>query len=134
MQTKITSSQGPYSLTLDIPGLPKMMNPSGAKSTHWRVVKKERDFWKYHVAYAALGHRPHAPLKKALLKLTRFSSVCPDPDNLVSGFKAVIDGLVTGRVLENDRWDNIGMPTYDWVKAPQKSGAIRIEVWDMQPV
>jgi hypothetical protein len=117
-----------YHFVLVLKGLPKMTNPSGARSTHWRVVKAERDHWKNLVACHGLSHRPLRPLKKAVLCLTRLSSVRPDSDGLVSSFKAVIDGLVLGRVLVNDGWDNIGMPDYRWEKATPGQGGIRIEL------
>lgn len=72
--------------------------------------------------------KPATPLERARLVLTRFSSVAPDPDGLVSGFKHVIDGLVQCGVLSNDRYDNIGMPDYRWQKVPPKAGRIRVEV------
>lgn len=117
-----------YHLVLILKGLPKMTNPSGARSTHWRVVKAERDHWKNLVACHGLSQRPLRPLKRATLRLTRLSSVRPDSDGLVSSFKAVIDGLVLGRVLVDDRYDNIGMPDYRWEKAAPGQGGIRIEL------
>lgn len=72
--------------------------------------------------------KPKWPLKKAKLTLIRYSSVCPDSDGLVSGFKHIIDGLVIGRVLVNDKFENIGMPTYLWEKAAPRGGRIRVIV------
>ena len=68
------------------------------------------------------------PLSRAKLTLTRYSSVCPDPDGLVSSFKSVLDGLVECGVLENDRFTNIGMPTYAWEKAPKNEGKAKVIV------
>jgi len=122
----------PYHLSLTLEGLPRMQNPSGRKS-HWRVIKQERDHWKRYLSLLIHDHkcvRPHAPLKKARLRLTRFSSLCPDPDGLVSGFKAIVDGLVFAGILENDRMENIGMPDYRWEKAPRGQGRVKIEVWE----
>lgn len=117
-----------YSLEFKLDGLPKMTNPSGARSTHWRVIKKERDNWKSLVVEAASGKKPPEPLKKARLTLIRHSSVSPDPDGLVSGFKAIIDGLVEAGVLENDRFENIGMPQYLWSKVQPRKGYIEVRV------
>lgn len=129
-----TVSRDPYRLVLELPGLPRMTNPSGAKSTHWRVVKAERDQWKGIVhSIAKAAGLPRAPCKTARLHLTRYSSVSPDPDGLVSGFKAIVDGLVEAGVLANDRFENIGMPTYDWQKVKPKQGRIRVVVEECEP-
>jgi hypothetical protein len=104
-----------------------MTNPSG-KSGHWRVRYEEAKKWKADVAAITMGKRPPKPLKRARLILTRFSSRSPDPDGCVSGFKAIIDGLVQCGILENDRYENIGMPHYLWKKCPKEQGRIRVEV------
>lgn len=117
-----------YSLEFELLGLPRMTNSSGRKSTHWRVLKKESDAWKLRVHQRVKHMRPLVPLKRAKLTLTRCSSVSPDSDGLVSGFKHVIDGLVIAGVLENDKFVNIGMPTYLWRKVPAGKGMIRVVV------
>lgn len=118
----------PYRLEFEIVGLPRMTNKSG-KSGHWRVLHSEATLWKQLTGWAVRKHsRPPTPLKHARLTLTRHSSAAPDSDGLVSGFKHVIDGLVEAGVLENDRWINIGMPTYRWSKAPMKAGKITVVV------
>lgn len=105
-----------------------MTNASGRKSTHWRVLKKESDEWKRRVILIMKPCLPNAPLKRAKLTLTRCSSVSPDYDGLVSGFKHVIDGLVIAGVLENDKYENIGVPTYLYRKVPAGKGMIRVVV------
>ena len=117
-----------YRLEFELAGLPKMTNPSGSRSTHWRVVKKERDEWIYRVFLATLGKRPDIPLPTAKLTLIRYSSVSPDPDGLVSGFKAIVDGLVKAGILDNDRFKNIGMPNYTWEKAGRGEGKVKVIV------
>jgi hypothetical protein len=120
--------KSPYSLELVIPGLPRMTNPSG-RQTHWRAIHKEAQTWKTIVgSLAKAAGLPTAPLQTARLTLTRNSSVEPDPDGLVSGFKHAIDGLVRIGVLANDRYSNIGMPNYAWQKAPPNKGFITITV------
>lgn len=121
----------PPDLVIDIPGLPRMMNPSGVKSTHWTYVKRERDRWKRDVASICFAewHRP--PLRKARVRFTRFSLIRPDFDGLVSGFKSLQDALVLGRVIIDDGWEVIGNPEYHWEKAPKGMGRIRIEVWEV---
>jgi len=104
-----------------------MTNPSGRKM-HWAVLAKENRHWKAMVNLMVCGHRPKAPLKRARLTLTRFSSVSPDSDGLVSGFKRIIDGLVASGVLENDRYENIGMPQYLWQKEAPGRGRVHIKI------
>ncbi len=118
-----------YRLEFEIIALPKMTNPSGARSTHWRVVKAEKDSWKAMVQATLKRHTmPATPLSKAKLTLTRFSSVSPDPDGLVSGFKTIVDSLVIGGVLQNDKFTNIGMPDYRWEKVKPGAGKVRVIV------
>lgn len=111
----------------ELDGLPHMTNASGRNSTHWRAKKAQADLWKRAVCFT-VGATLVTPMKRAKLILTRFSSVSPDPDGLVSGFKHVIDGLVLAGVLENDKVENIGMPDYRWMKWPKGKGKIRVVV------
>lgn len=104
-----------------------MTNPSG-RSTHWRLKHAEAKHWKKEVAIAVACKQPPAPLERARLTLVRYSSVSPDPDGLVSGFKHVIDGLRDAGVIANDRWENIGMPNYLWEKCAPKAGRIMVIV------
>src|SRR4051812_26626759 len=122
-----------YSLHFSLPGLPRMTNHGSGKSTHWRTVQRDAKLWKSAVALIVGAKRPPAPLQKARLTLTRHSSVSPDPDGLVSGFKRVIDGLVESGVLANDRYENIGMPDYRWVKAKVRQGKIEVRVDEVKP-
>lgn len=117
-----------YRLEFELPGLPRMINASG-HSKHWAVRHHEAKKWINAVGIAVNARgRPRAPLVRARLILTRYSSVAPDPDGLVSGFKHVIDGLVEAGVLTNDRFTTIAMPTYHWIKAPAKQGMVRVVV------
>jgi hypothetical protein len=105
-----------------------MTNGTGGSRNPW-VLHRLAQEWKGRAIVAAKAEGvPQAPLKHARLVLTRYSSVSPDPDGLVSGFKAIVDGLVAAGVLENDRFDNIGMPDYRWEKVPQRAGKVRVEV------
>ena len=116
-----------YRLSFEMMTLPQMTNRRG--SSHWRRIHSERLLVKSWVANILKTHQmPKAPLSHAKLTLTRYSSVSPDPDGLVSGFKSVIDALVECGVLENDRFTNIGMPDFRWEKAPRGKGKITVEV------
>lgn len=118
-----------YKLEFELQGLPRMTNASG-RSKHWALLAKEADKWKKAVVCECIFKRQlHSPaLYKAKLTLTRYSSVSPDPDGLVSSFKHVIDGLVLGGVIVNDRFENISMPDYRWVKCKPKEGKIHVVV------
>jgi Holliday junction resolvase RusA-like endonuclease len=88
--------------------------------------------WKRKVWAAVWPLRPPEPLKKARLTLTRHSSVRPDSDNLTFSFKAIIDGLVEARVLEDDSFKHIGFPDYRWEKAKKSEGHVSIKVEELE--
>lgn len=118
-----------YELKFEIQDLPSSTNSLGRK--HWAIKAREARKWRQLVCLtiASEGHRkPQTPLKKATLKLVRFSSVCPDADGIVSSFKHVIDGLVDAKIIANDKISNIGFPKYDWQPAPRGKGKILIHV------
>lgn len=89
---------------------------------------KEARKWKSLVENLSFNKLPPEPLKKAHLKLTRFSSREPDWDGLVSGFKHVIDGLKSSGIILDDKMSVIGKPDYFWTKTSPKEGRIEIEV------
>ncbi len=74
-----------------------------------------------------MGRKPVKPLPRSLLRLVRYSSVEPDPDNLAASFKAVIDGLRIAGVIENDRSANVQI-SFSWKLAPASMGKISVEV------
>ncbi len=119
-----------YKLFLELPGLPKPVNRLTGE--HWAVRFKNARMWKQAVMAATYGRRPPVPLERARLTLTRISSCSPDPDGLVSSFKAIIDGLIAAKILENDRAKNIGMPIYKWIKGKPKQGKVIIEVEEIE--
>lgn len=126
----MTSTQDQiYTLAIEIMGLPKMTN---ATYCHWRIRKKDADFWKKAVFVKAYPKRPDAPLKKAKITVTRYSSRCPDWDGLVSGFKHVIDGLRYAKVIIDDSYDVIGQPDFKWEKASRGGGKIKVEVAEVK--
>lgn len=113
-------------------GLPKTTNSNSRR--HWSHQYREATKWKKAVLVALNSARmlPDKPLAKARLTLTRFSSSCPDSDGLVSSFKHVIDGLVEAGVLVNDKFENIGMPVYQWEKCPPRKGFVRVMVEEIE--
>lgn len=122
------TGSGSYRLEFELPGLPPMTNPKSGGSRNWRALWRMNRRWKRDVILLVQPKRPPAPLERAKLTLIRASSVAPDSDGLVSGFKAVIDGLREARVIANDRYQNIGMPDYRWEPATQGKGFIRVIV------
>lgn len=125
-----------YSLTFDLPGLPPTTNApartrSGKVTRNFHAINNERAKWKHLVHLASCGQLPPEPLTKARLKLTRFSSASLDYDGLVSSFKAIIDGLVCARILEDDNYDVIGVPDCRWEKTKPKQGFVRVEVYEI---
>lgn len=102
--------------------LPKTTNAQS--SMHWRAKMKYVRYW--HEMVWMVRKIPPAPLLRAKLTLTRFSSSEPDFDGLVSSFKPVIDGLVVAGVLVNDKMSNIGQSVYQWEKCKRKEGRIHV--------
>lgn len=121
-----------YRISFVLPGLPKTVNAIGRK--HWAAKVREARMWKRLVWLVARPTRPKAPLSKAKLTLTRVSSVCPDSDGLVSSFKHVIDGLIEAGIIENDKYENVGMPSFVWEKGEPGKGFVRILVEGVQDV
>lgn len=115
-----------YLLRFTLEGLPKTTNAGGR--AHWAVKVREANTWKRAVFFVTAGKLPDAPLEKAKITLTRFSSSEPDFDGLVSSFKHVMDGLVEAGIIINDKPSVIGQPIYRWEKAPKKMGRIQVDV------
>lgn len=126
-----TYRESPYYLSFEIPGLPNRPNQVNAKG-YWSRYK-ESEAWHELVAMTVGRRKPKAPLKKAKLILTRYSSVCPDPDGLVGSFKYVVDGLVKCGVLTGDKLTQIGMPDYRWEKVKPKQGKISAVIEEIEP-
>lgn len=123
-----------YVLEFEIEGLPAMMNKS---RRHWRFIQKERKKWKELVLIAVRncqlnaelrGAREFKPLTRAKVSITRFSSREPDFDGLVSGGKALLDGLVEAQVIIDDSRKVIGQPQYFWEPAGPKQGKVKVKV------
>lgn len=106
-------------------GLPKTTN--GIGRNHWKTQWAHSVKWKKLVAQKCLSFGvTKLSLKKAKLTLIRRSSREPDTDGLVSGFKAIIDGLVECGVLVDDKPSIIGIPDYRWEKS--RIGHVYIKV------
>ena len=117
-----------YRLEFELAGLPRMANVASGKS-HWRYAYQEAQGWKRLVCTECLIRpRPPAPLARYTLTLTRFSSVEPDFDGLVRGFKSVVDGLRQAGILADDKIRNSGVWNCSWQKCKKGEGKIRVRV------
>ena len=89
-----------------IPGsLPSMNQIVDASKKHWAqysTMKKE------HTEAVAWLAKSLTPMEAAIVRCTW---ICKDkrtdPDNIISGCKFILDGLVEGGVLKNDGWKEI---------------------------
>lgn len=117
-------------ITLEIPGLPTMINKS--KSFHWAKKAKEAKVWKALVFFHLKSKDllPATPYKKAEITFTRCSAALPDHDNLAISFKNVLDGLVEAGLIEDDSPKHVEL-SYGWEKAKALHGHIRIQVKDL---
>jgi len=115
-----------YHLEFVIEGLPKIT--SNGSQGSWRAKYGNSKKWKQAVLHALASKKlPSEPLKKAKITLTRISSTQPDFDNLAISFKPVIDGLVEGNILVDDKVNNVNV-TYRWKKGSPGDGSIKVEV------
>ena len=92
---------------------------------------RRKTYWKKYVWLVTAHKKPKKPLIKAKLTLIRATSIRPDFDGLVSGFKHIIDGLVLAGIIQNDKYENISWPSYDWEQAPPKHGFIRVTIEEL---
>ena len=121
-----------YAFTFTIPRLPPMN--TAATRRHWSHGHREAKLWREEVILITRGHRPPAPLQRARITLTRRSSTRPDPDNLQTAFKPVVDALTRTRrnvpradVLWDDDSAHLDR-VYLWEYAPPRKGGIRVRV------
>lgn len=123
-----------YILDLTIKGLPKRINQGHGAS--WRARHGEARKWLRLIADEMVltnQRAPTAPLKKAKLTLTRFSSQAPDFDGLTYSFKFCVDALRKLNIIEDDNMKVIGAPEYKWAQAKIREGRIHIRVEEITP-
>jgi hypothetical protein len=107
-------------------GLPKTTN--GIARKHWKTQWAHSIKWKKLVYQKCLSFGvTNLKLSKAKLTLIRRSSREPDTDGLISGFKAIIDGLVECGVLVDDKPSIIGIPDYRWERSQIGHVYIKVE-------
>jgi Holliday junction resolvase RusA-like endonuclease len=118
-----------YSLDLEIKGVPKILaNMRGG----WKALHFEKKKWKDRTHREVILNRmvPATALLKANVRLTRYTSRCPDADNLYSSWKGVLDGLVEAGVIKDDSPHVINL-VCDWQKTSNRLAKIRIQVQEL---
>lgn len=126
LATNHETGQIMYTLEFTLAGLPPMTNGNGRQ--HWTVQYKSAKKWKKLVLDRVIDHLPLKPILRARVTITRHSGMCPDFDGLASGGKRLLDGLVEAGVLQNDKMENIGQPTYLWAKSSPRKGFVTVKV------
>ena len=76
---------------------------------HWSLYAKEKKQRTYSVGVLAMAAGLKPVKTPPLIRIWFFAKDKRiEKDNLLINTKYVLDGLVEGRVLEDDRWDQIG--------------------------
>ena len=117
-------------LHIHIDGLPKMANGGHG---HWRTDHTAKKKWKTLVARELVGLAPPKPWPWVRVVFTRHSSVEPDYDGLVHGFKPLRDALVKYGFVVDDK--NMNMEAvYKWEKAPRGLGHVTLDISPERPL
>ena len=96
---------------------------------HWAIQAKSNRDWRQKAKLSCMTQkRPPKPLSKAKLTCTRHSAREPDHDNLVSSFKAIIDGIKDAGVIEDDKSSVVVERKYLWQRAAPKDGRVSVVV------
>jgi hypothetical protein len=96
----------PYSISLSFDTLPKSLNKK--LRSHYHRLNRESKAWDLMVEAQTFGKKPHSPLDKATLTITRHSYRMLDFDGLVGSMKPVVDALVSAGIIKDDSWGVIG--------------------------
>lgn len=121
-----------YKLEFELEGLPKL--PNQLLGARWQARSAHKKTWGVRITGVTMYRLPRAPLKKAKVSYIRYSSAEPDHDGLVGSFKAVQDALVNSKILQDDKTENIGQPSYQWIKCKPKQGKIRVTIEEITDV
>lgn len=92
-----------YSLAFELNELPPSLNVF----MRWHYRKRHKEFCIIEKNCLAHFYKrlPETPLSKYQITFTRHTIRPLDIDNLVASFKPILDSLVKGRVIEDDKWD-----------------------------
>jgi len=130
----VAMSPAARQITVLLDGLPKGLNGSHG---HWKVAAKRRRVWRARAGWLAkkqmLARGWRQPFAAATIRCVRHSSTHMDYDNLVAGFKPIIDGLVDGGVIADDSDAVIVGRQYAHAVAPLKHGFVEVTVTEVQP-
>ena len=109
--------------------LPQMPNTySGA---HWGIHQNETKKWMRRIREETLCRRPKEPIEKAYVHFTRCSTREPDYDNLVAGFKRVLDALIKCGLIVDDSPKHL-VSKYTWEKAKRPNMFIEIHIKELE--
>lgn len=97
-----------FTLSLEIPWLPKSLNTKLRKNRH--ANNRENYAWDNYLGNICYNLKPPAPLERATIRIVRHSHRMLDFDGCVGSLKPVVDALVSARVLADDSWKVLG----DW--------------------
>ncbi len=114
-----------YELEIEIPteALDANKINRGNKFAHNALRQKI----KQQVCYLVRGKEPQVPLENFKLSITRHGARALDYDNLISSFKAYIDGLKLAGIIKDDSWKYIKQINTNQVISKEKKLVIRIE-------
>ena len=104
-------------MRITIPGLPARDASPNARVHYMKlanVKRNQKDVMMATVLEMPSMDRPDEPMEKAHLTITFHAADKRrrDIDNLLSGCKAYIDGLVAAGVIEDDSADNLSFSLY----------------------
>lgn len=107
---------------IKIHGLPAMANHAASR---WQGRAAATKKWKAAVARELVGLAPPKPWSWLRVEFIRHSSVEPDYDGLVHGFKPLRDALVKFGFVKDDA-PKYFEAVYKWEKAKARSGFVEI--------
>lgn len=118
------------SLSFEFHTMPLTLNQ--VMSKHWRYRYSNFQKIFLEIKHQTAGQIPKTPIKKAELKVTRYSSGSLDRDNSYFTCKPILDSLVELKILEDDTWENVNQP--DIVQVKIKRGEPRKIVVELREV
>lgn len=117
-------------ISFDIPNLPPLQN--ALNQMHWSRKHSFSEDWLGLISLVTSQCIPKISFRKARLTLIRKSPKVPDADGLVGSFKMIIDALVNLKILEDDSYTHIGMPTYSWEKTSKETQRISVIIEEVK--
>lgn len=102
---------------------------------HWAVKHTTRKSLKQEIALKTRGKCPVKPLELFTVHITRH---CParnflDYDNMVTSFKAILDGLKNAGIIKNDSWKYVTRENYFPDQKIDSKMLIKLRVEEVNP-